>query len=69
MGEVDTHLAARGCVYLAETRGTWRRLERFGRDDEADDSLGRDFRRLGRDDRDHGNLADGRPYQGNWPNG
>jgi len=29
------------------------------------DPLNRDLRRLGRDDRDHGNLADGRPIPGN----
>jgi len=57
MGEAETHLAARGRVYLTEIRGTWRRLERFGLDDEIDDPLGRD-------DRDHGNLADGRPILG-----
>ena len=71
MDEAETHLAARGRVYLTETKETWRRLERFGRDDEADDPLGRDLRRLGRDlrrlgrnDRDYGNLADGNPYRG-----
>jgi len=47
MGEAETHLAARDRVYLTEIRETWRRLERFGRDD-----------------RDHGNLADGRPILG-----
>jgi len=71
MGEAETHLAARDRVYLTETRGTWLRLERFGRDDEAGDPLGRglrrlgrDLRRLGRDSRDQGNLADGRPILG-----
>jgi len=75
MGEAEIHLTARGRVYLTDTKGTWRRLEKFGRDDEADNPLGRDFRRLGRDlrrlgrnDRDHGNLADGRPIPGGtWP--
>jgi len=30
-GEAGTHLDARGRVHLAETRGTWLRLEKFGR--------------------------------------
>ena len=64
MDEAETHLANRGRVYLTETKETWRRLEIFGRDDEADDPLGRDLRRLGRNDRDYGNLADGGPILG-----
>jgi len=57
MGEAETHLAVQGQVDLTETRRTWRKFERFGRDDEADDPLGRDGR-------DPGNLADGRPIPG-----
>jgi len=49
MGEAEVHLAARGRVDLTKTRGTWLRLKRFGRGDEADDPPGRDLRRPGRD--------------------
>jgi len=59
MGEVGTHLDARGRVHLAETRGTWLRLEKFGR--MTSDPLGRDLRKLGRGGKDHKDLADGRP--------
>ena len=71
MGEAGTHLAARGRVYLTDTWETWLRLKNFGREDEADDPLGRDLRRSGRDGRDHKDLADGRPIPwelGRWPN-
>jgi len=36
----ETHLVAQDLVYLTETKGTWPRPERFGRDDEADGPLG-----------------------------
>jgi len=70
--EAEVHLTARGRAYLTETRGTWLRLKRCGRDDEADDPPGQDLRSLGRDlirlgqdlrrlGRDHWDLVDDRP--------
>ena len=67
MGEVETHLAARGRVYPTDTWRTWPRLKNFDREDETDDPLGRVLRRLGRD---HKDLVGGRlmPWELNrWP--
>jgi len=71
MGEADLRSPCPRPTWLAETWSTWPRPregwprpERLDRDDEADYLPGRDLRRPGRDDRDQGNLADGRPIPG-----
>ena len=70
MGEAEAHLAARGRVHLAETRGTWLRLKKFGRMTRPMTHLAETSEDLAETakttriwpmaDPYHGNLADGR---------
>jgi len=70
MGEAEAHLDARGRVHLAETRGTWLRLKKFGRMTRPMTHLVETLENLAEAakttriwsmaDPYHGNLADGR---------